>query len=84
MTNLPQIEVADHALSVLGDALTAYTDPDENGHRARIAVVGGSVGQGFFDVAVLRSTAEGCAPSRFRVSVYVRPVIEVPERGERG
>lgn len=89
MTLTPQIEVAEHALSVLGSALTDYTDPDEDGHRARVVVVGGSALQGFFVVDVCRF---GWAPVRFRVGVTVSPApyevalepFEASKRGERG
>ncbi len=74
MTSPPEIEVAEHALAVLAAFLADYTDPDDDGHRARVFVVGGSVSEGFFDVKVAR---EGCGVSpRFRVSVCVGPAPE--------
>lgn len=75
MTNPPQIEVAEHALAVLAASLGDYTDPDEEGHRARVVVVGGSTSDGFFDVEVLRPS--GRRAPRFRVSVVVQ-VLPVP------
>ena len=74
------MEIAEHALAVLGAMLGDYTDPDEDGHCARVVVVGGSVAEGFFDVQVhRRSPAPGVAPGSaqdvrgltFRVSVSV-------------
>lgn len=76
-------------MSVLGAALTDYTDPDADGHCARVVVVGGSVPQGFFDVEVYRSGHSGL---RYRVGVSVSPApyevgletLEASKRGERG
>lgn len=72
MTIEPQREIADHALWVLGAFLGDYTDPDDDGHRAKVIVVGGSVEEGFFDVQVVRTGAVSYS-SRYRVSLVVRP-----------
>lgn len=81
MTHAPQQEVVDHALGVLAAFLSDYTDPDDDGHRARIVVVGGSVAKGYFDVEVLRAVRSEDAtgderngvPQRFRVSLVITP-----------
>lgn len=72
VTNTPEREIAEHALAVLAAYLGDYTDPDEDGHCARIVVLpGGGVEQGYFDVEVHRA---GARPSpRLRVSVVVAP-----------
>lgn len=82
MTHAPVVEIAEHALAVLGTLLGDYTDPDEDGHCARVVVIGGSVGEGYFDVQVHRALRAGEAsaaekrgdpPPTYRVSVVVGP-----------
>lgn len=77
-----QREIGEHALAVLGTFLGDYTDPDEDGHCARVVVLpGGGVSQGYFDVQIIRAVrVEDAAPEervgippRFRVSVTVAP-----------
>lgn len=74
--NTPQREVADHALAILGAFLGDYTDPDEDGHCARVVVLpGGGVDAGYFDVEVHRAVPgkSYAGSARFRVSVMVAP-----------
>lgn len=83
VTIAPQHEVAEHALNVLEVWLPGYTDPDDDGHQARVVIVNGSVEDGFLDVEVLR---EADRSLRFRVSVTVSPAPypvtdEAPHRG---